>query len=160
MEDESARLRQPQIDREPCRTEAGVSAERSLGPVAVIVAHPDVPLPDRLQKNDSVRANPGATGRERLYGLLVLEMCGSAVRGIEHHEVIAGSGHLVEVLAFGARHQILPVKPHQRRRQTIQIASRTIFFDILLTPSVRSTKMIGISKRRNPRFHALKDISI
>ena len=53
-----------------------------------------------------------------------------------------------------------PVIPHQRRRQTIQIASRTIRFDIFDSPSVRSWNTIGISAMRKSRFHARKLISI
>jgi hypothetical protein len=53
-----------------------------------------------------------------------------------------------------------PVMDHHRSRHTIQTASRTIRFDILLSPSLRSVKTIGISTIRNPRFQALKLISI
>ena len=42
----------------------------------------------------------------------------------------------------------LPAIRHHRIRQTIQIASRTIRFDILLTPTFRSTNTIGISTTR------------
>src|SRR4051794_9458814 len=55
---------------------------------------------------------------------------------------------------------MVPRSDHQRRRQTIQTASRTIDFDILLVPSVRSTKTMGISAIRKFRFHARKLISI
>ena len=61
---------------------------------------------------------------------------------------------------MGRRSVAAPSTPHQRRRQTIQTASRTIDLDILLVPSVRSTKTIGISTIRNPRFQARKLISI
>src|SRR5918998_1445515 len=47
-----------------------------------------------------------------------------------------------------------------RSHQTIQIASRTIRLFILLCPSTRSVKTIGISTRRNPFFQARKLISI
>jgi hypothetical protein len=53
-----------------------------------------------------------------------------------------------------------PVIDHQRSRQTIQMASRTMRFDILLSPSVRSTKTIGISTIRNPLRQARKLNSI
>jgi hypothetical protein len=49
---------------------------------------------------------------------------------------------------------MVPRIAHQRRRHTIQMASRTMDFDILLVPSVRSTKTIGISAMRKFRFHA------
>jgi hypothetical protein len=54
----------------------------------------------------------------------------------------------------------LPRMPSQRSRHTRQIASRTIFFDILLSPMSRSTNMMGISPRRKPFFQARNDISI
>ncbi len=52
------------------------------------------------------------------------------------------------------------VNANHLKRHTIQTASRTIAFDILLCPSVRSTNTIGISTIRNPRFHARMLISI
>ena len=55
---------------------------------------------------------------------------------------------------------MVPRNDHQRSRQTIQTASRTIEFDILLVPSVRSTKTIGISAILKFRFQARKLISI
>ena len=54
----------------------------------------------------------------------------------------------------------VPRMAHQRRRQTIQIASRTMRLFILLWPSTRSVKTIGISTSRNPFFQARKLISI
>src|SRR6185503_30823 len=121
----------------------------------------DVALAELLQEHDSVGADPGAARGERSDRLAILEVGSGAVSRVEHDEIVPRPGHLIEVLAYGiGSHQILPVRLHQRRRQTIQIASRTIFFHILLTPSVRSTKMIGISTIRNPRFQARNDISI
>src|SRR5450830_1350398 len=155
MEDESARLGQAQLYCETGATEAGVPAERRLGAVAVIVAHPDIALPRFLEKYDSVSPDARAACRKRPDRLPVLQPRYGARCRVENDEVVSRAGHFVEVLALSAsRHQILPVRLHQRRRQTIQIASRTIFFDILLTPSVRSTKMIGISKRLKPAFQA------
>ena len=55
-----------------------------------------------------------------------------------------------EACVPGLRGQMVPRDAHQRSRQTIQTASRTIALDILLVPSVRSTKTIGISTIRKP----------
>jgi len=54
---------------------------------------------------------------------------------VEDDEVVPRSGHLPEAAPHD---QIFPVSVRQRSRQTIQIASKTIFRDILLCPSVRS----------------------
>lgn len=59
-----------------------------------------------------------------------------------------------------SRAQSLRTKESARRRQTRQTASRTIRFDILLSPRLRSTNMMGISPMRKPRFQARKLISI
>ena len=49
--------------------------------------------------------------------------------------------------------QISPQEMRFRRSaQTIQVASQMIRRDILLTPTSRSTNMMGISLMRNPRF--------
>jgi hypothetical protein len=53
-----------------------------------------------------------------------------------------------------------PRSESARKRQTRHTASRTIRFDILLSPRLRSTNTIGISPIRKPFFHARKLISI
>src|SRR6266480_367312 len=155
MEKESASLGKSELHGESRAAKARVAAEISLGAVTVIVAHSNVSLSEALEENDAVGSNPGATGGQRSDRLRSLQVRGSAASGIKDNEIVPRPGHFVERLTLGAsHHQILPVRLHQRRRQTIQIASRTIFFDILLTPSVRSTKIIGISTSPNPRFQA------
>src|SRR5258706_12368353 len=161
MKDESAGLRQSQFHGETGTAKAGIPAERRLGPVTVIVAHPDIARRRLREEHHAVSPNPCTAGRQRRDRLGVLQVRRGAGGRVENDEVVSGSRHLVETLALWPwHHQILPVKLHQRRRQTIQIASRTIFLDILLTPSARSTKMIGISTRRKPRFQARYAISI
>ena len=79
--------------------------------------------------------------------------------GVDEYEVVPGASHFPERQPLQL-HQTLPVMAHQRRRHTIQTASRTIFFDILLVPSVLSTNTMGISTIRKPFRQTLKCISI
>ena len=79
---------------------------------------------------------------------------------IHEYEVVSRAGQFVEPPSVEAHVQTRPVIDHHRSRHTIHTASRTMRFDILLSPSVRSTKTIGISAIWNPFFHALKLISI
>ena len=55
---------------------------------------------------------------------------------------------------------IFPRIAFRRSHQTIQTASRTIFFDIFDSPARRSTKMIEISLILKPFFQTRIDISI
>ena len=166
MQEESPCLGHSEFHRESSAAEAGIATKGGLRAVAVIVAHGDIAIAHPLEEHNSIGPDARAACSQGSNGLGVFKTCGRprtlrALRGIEHDEVVSRAGDLVKMLAFWPlQHQTLPINPHQRRRQTIQTASRTIFFDILLTPSVRSTKMIGISTRRKPRFQARKDISI
>ena len=155
VEQEPAGQRQTKLHRQTGAAQARVAAQSRLGAVAVIVAHPDVALPGPLEEDHAIGSDTRTACCQRPDTRLVFEAgCGALCR-IKNDEIVSRARHLVEVLAFRARHHyILPVRLHHRRRQTIQTASRTIFFDILLSPSVRSTKMIGISKRLKPRFQA------
>ncbi len=56
--------------------------------------------------------------------------------------------------------QSLPMRESHRSFHTFQIASRMIFLDIFDSPTVLSTKTMGISPMRKPFFHARMLISI
>ena len=112
-----------------------------------------------LEEDHSIGTHSSTPVAEGAYCCLPFEEARVFRPSVDKNEVVSGAGHLPErqPLQF---HQTLPVMDHQRRRHTIQTASRTIFFDILLVPSVLSTNTMGISTIRKPFRQTLKCISI
>ena len=153
---EIAGRNQLQIDREPRAAQRGVAAHGRARAVRVPVGHPHHARGGvRGQDDQPVRAHAGAA----------VAQPGDAGRGpfvearrapVEEDEIVPRAGHLVN---DGPSHR-RPARAWSRSHQTIQIASRTMRLFILLWPSTRSVKTIGISTSRNPFFQARKLISI
>ena len=112
-----------------------------------------------LEEDHPIGPDAAAAVAKRSDDLGGFQRPGRLIARIQEDEVVSGPGELPERPALPV-HQTRPVSAHQRRRQTIQTASRMIFFDILLAPSVRSTNTIGISTTRNFFRQTLKCISI
>src|SRR5512140_3434470 len=114
-----------------------------------------------MQEDNPVRPDARSRRAEIVHRLGVFQVMGQALvrSGVEKDEVVARPRHLVERMPFWDAHS-RPVRCHHRRRQTMKMASRTMWPLILLSPTVRSVKTIGISRPRNPLWKARNDISI
>src|SRR5262245_26797245 len=121
-----------------------------------------------LEEDDAVGPHACPSGADRADHRRVSERPRGLRSGVDHDEVIAGAAHLVErptnwnhaAPRTWCVEGMRPVIAHSRSLQTIHTASRTIAPDILLCPSVRSTKTIGISTILQPFLQARKLISI
>jgi hypothetical protein len=134
-----------------------IATELAERAVTIVVAN-RCAITDGAKQNDSVSANTGSPRAKPPDDWFGGELACVTVCEVEEDEIIPRAAQLPES-SSGACQTCLVIC-HHRRRQTIHTASLTIFFDILLDPSRRSTKTMGISTIRNPFRHARKVISI
>ena len=122
------------------RAQRGVSTELAARSITIVVADVDYAFPRAAEEHHPIGSYARSLSTDLLYRCRVLEIRRWIRVLIEEHEIVARAGHLIEGPSL-RRHTFL-LTPHQRRRQTIQTASLTIFFDILLELWVLSKKTI------------------
>ena len=145
-----------QVDGEGRATESGVTTHGGVGAIGVVVDHPGgAGVRSGSDENDAVGTDAGPPRADGPHVLWRPLSRGRHAR-VQHDEIVPRSRHLVD----RKTDQMRPNQPMSRRRGTFHTASRTMAPFILLCPSLRSAKTIGISRSLNPFRHARTLISI
>ena len=165
----ATRRRDAKLERQAHGAERRVATQLADAPILVEVQNPKCLCGIMLDEHNAICANASCPRTDSTYRGRILERRRIFGSRVKENEVVSRAAHLPEPSPTDRRHlrstcpviaQILPVTVHQRRRQTIKTASRTMPRLILLVPWARSVKTIGISSGLNPFRTARKLISI